>query len=156
MRKKDIVLPVFLTLCIFLSSCATIINGSKQTIGISSSPSEASVTINGEDFGKTPVNAELARKENQIIKIELEGYLPYETTLTRKVDAWIAGNILFGGLIGLGIDAISGGMYKLTPQQVQAELLTQTANTSAKDGIYLFVTLNPNPDWELVGMLEKK
>ncbi len=156
MRKKDIVLPVFLTLCIFLSSCATIINGSKQTIGISSSPSEASVTINGEDFGKTPVNAELARKENQIIKIELEGYLPYETTLTRKVDAWIAGNILFGGLIGLGIDAISGGMYKLTPQQVQAELLNQTANASAKDGIYLFVTLDPNPDWELVGMLEKE
>ena len=156
MRKKEIVLPVFLTLCIFLSSCATIINGSKQTIGISSSPSEASVTINGEDFGKTPVNAELARKENQIIKIELEGYLPYETTLTRKVDAWIAGNILFGGLIGLGIDAISGGMYKLTPQQVQAELLNQTANASAKDGIYLFVTLDPNPDWELVGMLEKE
>jgi hypothetical protein len=63
-----------------------------------------------------------------LVKIELPGYMPYETNLIRKVDGWIAGNIVFGGLIGLAVDAITGGMYKLTPEQIQSELMNQTAD----------------------------
>jgi hypothetical protein len=81
--------------------------GTKQQIGISSNPSGANVIIDGKNFGNTPLTAELSRKDNHIVKIELDGFLPYETTLTKKVSGWVAGNIIFGGLIGLAIDAIS-------------------------------------------------
>jgi hypothetical protein len=32
------------------------------------------------------------------------------------------GNIVFGGIIGLAVDAITGGLYKLAPEQVSAQL----------------------------------
>lgn len=82
--------------------------------------------------------------------------MPYETQFTRKVDAWIAGNIVFGGLIGLAVDAISGGMYKLTPNQLQAELRANAvAITKSEDGIYFAVVLEPKAEWEKIGQLTK-
>ena len=95
------------------------------------------------------------QKSVNLVKIELEGYLPYETNLTRKTSGWVWGNILFGGLIGLAVDAISGGMYKLTPEQIQAEL--KNANIALmKNDDYLFITvvLSPDPTWEKIGNLE--
>src|SRR5690606_24180125 len=99
------------------TGCATIIHGSKQAVGISSNPANAVVTINGQQFGRTPVTATLSRKDHHRVTIELDGFMPYDIQLTRKVDGWIVGNIVFGGLIGLAVDAITGGMYKLTPDQ---------------------------------------
>ena len=157
MLKKNLLFPVaVMAVILFVSGCATIIHGSKQTIGISSNPTKATVSIDGQSFGETPVSARLTRLDNHLVKIELPGYLPYETTLTRKVDGWIAGNIVFGGLIGLAVDAITGGMYKLTPDQIQSQLLNQTAGTVKNDNIYLFITLNPDPEWEKVYALQRK
>src|SRR5690554_3491014 len=152
---KRLLLPLALTIVVLISGCATIIHGSRQSIGISSTPTKAIVSIDGQQFGETPVTATLERKDHHVVKIELPGYLPYETNLVRKVDGWIAGNIVFGGLIGLVVDAISGGMYKLTPDQIDSQLKNQTANAVKKDNIYLFVTLNPDPEWEQVYALEK-
>ncbi|MEL7298004.1 MAG: PEGA domain-containing protein [Pseudomonadota bacterium] len=140
-----------------LGGCASIIHGTTQTIGISSSPSNATVKSNGLVLGNTPLTAELSRKENHIIAIELEGYLPFETTLTRSASGWVWGNIVFGGLIGLAVDAISGGFYKLTPEQIEAELLAGSANAKVNsEGLYVFVALEPNPAWEQIGQLARQ
>jgi hypothetical protein len=152
--KKILVLAISLS----LSNCATIIHGSKQDVGFSSNPTGASVTINGESFGKTPTVVKLQRKDTHAVKITLDGYLPYEVLLTRKVDGWIAGNIIFGGIIGLIVDAADGAMYKLSPEQLTAELRKESASTSfqeKKDGIFIGVTLTPNSNWEKIGTLEK-
>ena len=153
---KGFILPVILVGILVLSGCATIMNGSRQPVGISSTPTKANITIDGHHFGETPLTAILTRKDHHLIRIELPGYFPYETTLVRKTSGWIAGNILFGGIIGLAVDAITGGMYKLTPEQIQTQLLTQTVSTFEKDNIYLFVTLEPDPEWELVHSLQVK
>lgn len=155
MLKKQLLFPAVITVALLVSGCATIMHGSKQTVGISSNPTKASVSVDGQTLGETPVSARLTRIDNHLVKIELPGYLPYETTLTRKVDGWIAGNIVFGGLIGLAIDAITGGMYKLTPEQVQSQLLNQTADAVTNHNIYLFITLNPDPAWEKVYAMER-
>ncbi len=143
---------------ITLISCASIINGTSQNIGISSTPSGAKVTVSGQSFGTTPVIADLKRKNNHMIKIELEGYNPYETTLTRKASGWVWGNILFGGLIGLAVDAISGGLYKLQPEQIQAALSKKdNAHLLLNDNaLYVFVTLTPDPSWSKVGEMTKE
>src|SRR5256885_14019069 len=103
-------------LCV--GACASIIHGTHQDVGISSNPTAAHVTVDGQQTGTTPVVAHLTRKDNHIVRLELPGYKPYEATLTRGVSGWVWGNIVFGGLIGLAVDAISGGMYKLTPEQL--------------------------------------
>ena len=137
-----------------LGACASIIHGTHQDVGISSDPTGASVTVDGHLEGKTPYVASLRRKDNHVVRIELPGYKPFETTVTRSVSGWVWGNIVFGGLIGLAVDAISGGLYKLTPEQVSATLLAKSASvTTTPDGLYLAVVLSPAPGWEKVGQL---
>src|ERR1700682_4117260 len=79
---------------LLLFACATIIHGTRQDVGISSNPTAANVSIDGQSNGTTPVVAHLTRKENHIVKIELAGYKPYETTVTRSASGWVWGNIV--------------------------------------------------------------
>ena len=140
-----------------LIGCASIMHGTSQEVGISSTPSGAKVSVSSQSFGTTPVIVNLKRKNNHIIKIELEGYLPYETTLTKKVSGWVWGNIVLGGLIGLAVDAISGGLYTLSPEQIQAEL-SKDGNAYFKltdNVLCVFATLNPDPSWTKVGQMAK-
>lgn len=146
-------LLIVLSLC----SCATIMHGTSQTLGISSNPSSAKVTVNGQELGTTPLIADLKRKREHIVKIELQGYLPYETTVTKKVSGWVWGNILFGGLIGLAVDAITGGLYNLTPEQIAGELRRGNSEIIVtEDMFYLIVTLSPRPEWKKIDNLGKR
>ena len=66
----------------------------------------------------------------------------YETTLTRKVRGWVWRSIVFGGLIGLAVDAISGGLYNLTPEQVSGTLLANSSRVAPmRDGLYVMVSI---------------
>ena len=115
------------------------------------------MTVNGVELGQTPVIAELSRKEQHFVTIELDGYMPYETTLTKSVSGWVWGNILFGGLIGLAVDAISGGLYNLTPEQIEAELKAQLSDcTQCDDGLVIVAVLHPDPSWEKIGTLQRR
>ena len=142
--------------CLFGTNCATIIHGTRQNIAFSSNPTGAEVSINGESKGKTPVIIKLKRNEDYIVKIQLSGYLPYEINVVKKVDAWIIGNIIFGGLIGLVVDAASGGMYKLSPEQVSAELKRNDGSFIQKgDNIYIGAAMIADPSWVKIGNLKK-
>ena len=50
----------------------------------------------------------------------------------QKFNAWYLGNILFGGIIGLVIDPITGAIYNLTPKQINAQLAQGTAFKTSK------------------------
>jgi uncharacterized protein YceK len=157
-RKVVWVVCLFLflgiTVAILIVGCASIMHGTRQNIGISSSPTGASVTIDNVPHGITPVIADLKRKDNHIVKIEMKGYKPFEATLTRKVSGWVVGNILFGGLIGLAVDAITGGLYNLTPDQISATLLKEGVGFLYKeDSIYIMVVFKPDPGWRKIGAL---
>lgn len=152
--KKSIFTLCFLTI-VLLSSCATIISGSRQTVKISSEPSYATVYINEIEVGKTPLEKSLKRNQEYNVIIKLDGYQPYETLISKKFNAWYLGNILLGGVIGLVIDPITGAMHKLTPEELNTQLNNGTAFSSKGKNIYLTVALEINPDWEKVGQLEK-
>ena len=104
------------------TGCATIMHGTRQDISITSVPSGAAVTVDGQDRGKTPVAVELSRKDKHLLKLELPGFLPFEQYLVRKVSGWVWGNLVFGGIPGLAVDAITGGLYKVSPDEVTATL----------------------------------
>lgn len=143
-----------IAVAVALCSCASIMHGTHQDVGISSNPTGAQVTIDGQVKGMTPVVANLTRKDNHIVRIELPGYKPFETTLTRKTSGWVWGNIAFGGLIGLAVDAIDGGLYNLTPEQISGQMLVTNARVvPSKDGIYVAVVLAAQPEWQKVGQL---
>lgn len=135
--------------------CASIMHGSKQKIGISSTPTGASVTVDNKPLGVTPVFADLKRGEEHIVAIEMDGYEKTSLTITKSVSGWVWGNIVFGGLIGLAVDAISGGLYKLSPEQLNAELQSKgVAASGVADGVYIVAVLTPDPLWQKVGTLD--
>lgn len=143
-----------LTIALF-SACATIMNGTKQSVGISSVPSGARVTIDGTAMGTAPVMAQLSRKKLHLIKIELDGYAPFELYTKRKYSGWLWGNVLLGGLIGLGIDVGTGGLYKIAPGRVSANLIQRTVQNHDKDSLYIEAFLSPNSNWEKIGDMKK-
>ena len=141
-------------LSLVVVGCATIMHGTTQGIGFSSTPSGASITVDNQIYGTTPTVVKLSRKNTHIIKIELAGYQPFEATITRSVSGWVWGNIVFGGLIGLVVDAVSGGFYKLSPEQIHAALSKEGVSLLYKeDAIYVATTLRPDPSWQKVGTL---
>ena len=155
MIKKWISLTTLFTLlALLLVGCSTIMNGTTQEIGFSSNPTGAKVCIDNQVCGKTPYVFKVSRKDNHIVRLEMEGYQPYETTLTRRVSGWVWGNIVFGGLIGLAVDAISGGIYKLTPEQIEGTLQqAQVSSLSDTNFLKIILVREPDPNWVKVAQL---
>jgi hypothetical protein len=167
--KNTILISLFLTASLF-TGCATLVQGPKQIIDFSSQPSGAVVSVDGKSYGTTPVSLILDRKchtkdgpkeKNYYdVKIELDGYQPYTMRLDRKVSGWVYGNIIFSygyviGIAGVLIDASTGSMYKLTPNQVNATLEKAPFLSTGNDRLYIGITLNPDPALEKIGQLVK-
>lgn len=154
MRNK--IISCTLAVTFLMSSCATIVSGSKQNVKFLSNPSTATIFIDEVEVGKTPFEIKLARKSEHSVMLKLEGYQTYQTKLTKKFNAWFLGNILIGGLIGIIIDPITGAMYNLTPNEINAQLNKGVAFKSNGKDVYIAVALNIDPSWKKVGQLEKQ
>ena len=114
------------------------------------------VTVDDKLLGSTPLIVKLSRKDNHILRMELAGYLPFEATITRKTSGWVWGNVVFGGLIGLAVDAVSGGLYTLTPEQVAGQMARQTASmTTTPEGLYVTFVQRADPSWQRIGTLAR-
>ena len=130
---------------VLASGCASVVNGPDQAVGISSAPSGAAVLVDGEPVGTTPMIAKLDRGGNHIVSLSKPGFERRDLTLTRSLSAWTFGNALFGylGLLGLAVDAGTGGMHRLHPEAIDATL--HGANEGGASGP-AGVPPSPEPD----------
>ena len=166
--KKILVYAVAFACIISLSNCASIIHGPTQSVDITSQPAGAKIMINDHFMGTTPKTLYLRRKgfmkgepkgnKEYATKIELDGFYPYEFKIKRQMDGWFLGNLIFGGLIGIAIDAGNGSMYRLSPDQLIAQMGKNSSTTSNNENgdIYITVVLEADPSWEKIGSLVKK
>ena len=156
--KKFLLASISFGLIASLIGCATIMKGSDQNINFTSNPAGAQIKINGASMGNTPVVLKLKTGDEQSVRLELEGYLPYETKITKSISGWIWGNIVFGGIIGLIVDFSTGAVYKLNQDQISAQLQKNgMGEAGIKDGnVFVFVTMKPDHTWEQIGQLEKQ
>jgi hypothetical protein len=110
------------------SGCATILGGgTTQPVTIQSTPAAASFTIQSSSglqmgSGTTPSTVILPRRNEYQIQITMAGYQPQSTVLTKGINNWIWGNLLFGWVVGFIVDFASGSAYKLQPALVQVTL----------------------------------
>ena len=125
--KLAICLLVFSSTLFFSVGCATITRGKTQPLIVNSEPIGANVELSNGMNGTTPWTFELPRKNGVTVTISKEGF---ETTVVNVVSTVssgggmnTAGNIIFGGLIGLAIDGGSGAMKDLTPNPVFVTLI---------------------------------
>ncbi|WP_179338923.1 PEGA domain-containing protein [Winogradskyella ludwigii] len=152
---KTIFKSILFLSVLLLSSCATIISGSRQNVEITSEPSSAKVYINEIEIGQTPVQKKLKRNQEYQLTLKLDGYKTYETKLEKKFNAWYIGNVLIGGIIGLVIDPITGAMHKLKPEEIDGNLKSGTTYETKSGNIFIKISMEIDKNSEKVGQLEK-
>jgi hypothetical protein len=111
----------------FLANCATITRGSDDVLEIKTEPAGAQVqTSNGFSCSSTPCAIKMPRRSEFVVDITKAGCRPIEVNVTHKTAdagaAGVAGNILVGGIIGLGVDAATGASQDLVPNPVEVKL----------------------------------
>lgn len=118
------------------TGCATVTRGTAQDFTVESTPVGAAIsTSNGYECPATPCTFRIQRKHGFTVRATLDGYLPAEATVTSEMSAaggaGMAGNVLVGGLIGVGVDATSGAMNDLRPNPLHITLVPEPAPADA-------------------------
>jgi hypothetical protein len=130
MKTRGVTLA--LALCAGAAGCATITRGTAQDFTVESEPVGASVqTSNGFQCASTPCTFHMPRKDGFTVTVSKEGYEPGTATVTSSMSggggAGFAGNIIAGGIIGMGVDATSGAMNDLRPNPLHFDLVAIAA-----------------------------
>jgi hypothetical protein len=123
---KAVIFSVAILILISQIGCATIISGKSQNVTISSRPQGAQVTVNGF-IGTTPCTANLKKGESYQIIATKEKYEPTSLSIGTKFNPVFLLNILCGGIIGMGIDLISGAYLDLDRSEVTIILTPKEA-----------------------------
>ncbi|MEA2837286.1 MAG: hypothetical protein QOD89_1836 [Bradyrhizobium sp.] len=109
--------------------CASATRGTTENISIASTPPGAKADVSGLDNPTacvTPCVVQAKRNADITISISKEGYEPQVIPLTKEVAgagaAGFAGNVLVGGVVGMGVDAVTGAAMDHKPNPVTVTL----------------------------------
>lgn len=111
---------------IFGAGCASITRGMNDVLVVESTPSNAKATLSTGQSQTTPARFRLRRDTELSVTIEKEGYKPSIIHVTHQTAGAgavaMAGNVLAGGIIGAGVDYMTGATQNLTPNPVRVTL----------------------------------
>jgi hypothetical protein len=100
---RPVLLVAFSLLC---GACATVIRGTTDGVGFNSTPSGAEIHTSNGLGCVTPCTLTIKKNEEFVATFEKPGYQPQQVAVSREVVgggvAATAGNVILGGLIGLG------------------------------------------------------
>lgn len=117
-----------------LPGCATIFHGTSSEIAIQSEPGNAKFRVvstgggvtstKGVEYasGLTPAKVTLSQKSEYVVYIKAPGYEEAKIPVQQTLNGWF----ICSGLCGLvpgGIDALTGGMWNLEPEQISVSLV---------------------------------
>jgi hypothetical protein len=109
--------------------CASATRGTTESISIASTPPGATADVSGLDNPTacvTPCVVQVKRNADITVSINKPGYEPQVIPLTKEVAgsgaAGFAGNVLVGGLVGMGVDAATGAAMDHKPNPVTVTL----------------------------------
>jgi hypothetical protein len=105
--------------------CASVTRGTTENISIATTPAGATAEVSGLDTPiacLTPCVVQAKRSADITVTINKDGYEPQMIPLTKEIPgtgaAGFAGNLLAGGLIGMGVDAATGAAQDHKPNPV--------------------------------------
>ena len=98
---------------LLISGCGALFIPSTKTVSVNSVPVEARVTIDGVDYGLTPLAVELDNNESHTIVVSKDGYETVSCVLNAKVKGGIVVLDVLGGLLPVVIDAATGAWKSL-------------------------------------------
>src|ERR1043166_6573353 len=105
--------------------CASVTRGTTEAISITSTPAGATADVSGLDVPTTcvtPCVVQARRNADITVSIAKPGYESQIIPLTKEVPgsgaAGFAGNVLVGGVVGMGVDAATGAAQDHKPNPV--------------------------------------
>ncbi len=109
------------------TACATITRGVHDKLSVLSEPSGANVMLSSGERGVTPTKFVKSRRGDSFtVTVSKPGYIPQSVKVESNASATgataMAGNVIVGGPIGAGVDAVSGAYNSLYPNPVSVRL----------------------------------
>jgi hypothetical protein len=109
-----------------LGGCATVTRGTDDQIQVNSDPQGATVQTSLSQQCLTPCTLKVGRKDEFSVTVSKPGYAPQTVFVGTKVAgagaAGFAGNVLVGGIVGMGVDAATGATLEHFPNPVTVVL----------------------------------
>jgi hypothetical protein len=110
-----------------LAACATVTRGTTEQVTFTSEPPAEMRTSTGLSCPTTPCTLEINRKAEFVATFSQAGYESQDIMVQTRVAgagaAGFAGNVLIGGVIGMGVDAATGSTLEHYPNPVHASLV---------------------------------
>jgi hypothetical protein len=106
---------------ILFAGCSTIVKGTEQQVsvntpGVPGAMCQLQSPAIGMRMVQTPANIVLPKSRHKVaVSCTAQCHSPGVGTLGSHTEVMTAGNVIFGGIIGLGVDAASGAMNKYDP-----------------------------------------
>src|SRR5215472_6591915 len=99
-----------------VSGCATIVDGTKQSVSVSTTPVQgADCTLTNSEgtwYLTSPGSVEVHKTKNDMtVTCKKDGFQPGSQVAVSNFGGMTFGNIVAGGVIGAGVDAASGANY---------------------------------------------
>jgi len=118
---------IVLALAALCGGCATVTRGMNDQVQILSEPSGAEVRTSMGQTCITPCTLQFGRKDVFTVTASMPGYHTSEMAVSTRVAgagvAGFAGNVLIGGVIGMGVDAASGATLEHYPNPVVLQMV---------------------------------
>ncbi len=103
-----------LALVALLPACATVVEGTSDTVTLSTTPTGATCTVdrNGERVAAvaaTPASVRISKSRHDLdVTCAKKGYRPATAAASSSFTGATFGNVLVGGVVGVVVDAASG------------------------------------------------
>ena len=117
LSERPCAVAVIMGMATSSAGCATVFDGTKQNVRITSVPLGADVRVDGRYLGQTPLETTLDRERSQNVRVSQEGYVEQQVQLRKQSSTgwfvWDMGSCIIPVTlcVPVVIDAISGAWF---------------------------------------------
>lgn len=134
-----------------LGGCATVTRGTTSQVTITSEPAGAEARSSlGHACTATPCTWEVSRRSEFVVNYSKPGYedmqVPVSTRIAGAGVAGFAGNVIIGGVVGMGVDAATGSTLEHYPNPVLASLVSHKKAVASAHKRRRLMTRRPSAD----------
>ena len=132
-----------------LAGCATVTRGTTNQMQMVSEPTGVTARTSLGHQCTTPCTLQVSRKDEFAVTFTMPGYeeqtVPVKTQLAGAGAAGFAGNLLVGGVVGMGVDAVTGSTLEHVPNPVSVVMTPVAKPAAARTKRPVRSTPSPRP-----------
>ena len=135
MNVRKLSLPLYLL--VGLNGCASILNGTTESVAVNTTPNSGALCALSNHKGTwdvtTPGSVIVHRGSEALnVKCTADGYIPVDEPVIASTDGDVWGNVLIGGGVGATVDTVNGAAWNypktITVTMQAAPIHTVAAN----------------------------